>query len=491
MAKLAEVFQKGYDSLNRAGGPAFALDLKERFATRLMTCLVGEPKFYGDTTQELVDETKRLCQQDPMFVLQAAIYAREQMFLRTAPLILLRWLVPCLSRRDLTIGVQRICTRPDQLVDLMHYYHSTQEKRTVANNLKSAIRTKLTQYSQYQLAKYPAGLKSLIKLSHPPRSEDFHALIENRMAPPLTWEVELTRHGNKAEVWDRLLAEDAVPYMALIRNLRNILGSGANSIGLVCDRLEDPARVRGSKQFPFRFLSSLRALEQSDLKHDGRYGQAIDALSKAFEISLGNLPHLPGRTVFLIDHSGSMKRQLSSRGSVSYMDVADTLAIVGAVMCESALPVAFASEAAVIEVPPGLSTLKAIGAMQNIDVGYATALAKGFDLLRTLSIGADRVIILSDMQAWKASSGRFAQDVSQTWRAAHSPNAWIHSIDLAGYGTTQIQGGKVSLIAGWSDRVVRLLPLIEAGGDAFVQAIEGVNLYVSNPVEEEADDRRS
>lgn len=477
MAKLAEVFQKGHDSINKAGGPAFALGLKERFATRLMTCLVGEPKYYGDTTQELVDETKELCFQEPEFVLKAAIYAREQMYLRTAPVLLLRWLAPHLHSSQMEMAIPRICTRPDQLADLHAYYLATQDKRTLSKGMKLGIRAALDGYSTYQLAKYPKGLTALIKTTHPKRREEYQALIENRLEAPYTWEVELTRHGNNAQTWDKLLSENAVGYMALMRNLRNILANKSNHIQAICDKLTDPEQVRNSKQFPFRYLAALRALQGSDVPKGDQFQQVIEALGKAFELSAENLPKMPGTTVFVMDHSGSMSGSLSDRGSISYMDTADTLAIMGATMCDAAIPVAFGSIAAIVEVPAEMGTLQAVDAMKGVDVGHSTNLPAAFELLRENAIKADRVIVLSDMQSYRTDSrGAYSQESSQLWRASFAQEAWIHSIDLAGYGTAQIRDDNVSLISGWSDKVLSLIPLIEQGGEGFIQSIENVDI---------------
>lgn len=473
MARLTQAFRTGTPTLNRAAGPAFTMSLRDRFATRLMTCLVGEPKFYGDTTPDLLDDAKEICQEDPVFALKAAIYAREELHLRTAPLLVLRWLLPHLGSEVMAAGIKRICTRPDQLVDLEGYYKMTQEKRALSAGLKRGIRDALAGYSYYQLAKYPAGLSRLIRLTHPPRAERFQEIIEDKIIPPLTWEVELTRHGNTAEVWDRLLAEDSVPYMALLRNLRNILQSGAKSLGLVCERLRNPDRVRGSKLFPFRFLAAYRIVQGLDA--EGKH-EVLEAINQAFALSAENLPHLDGRTIFLIDHSGSMNSQLSQRSSLTYMDIADTLAVMGATMCDDAVPVAFATSAGIVELPEETRAIEAVDALKRIEVGYGTSLSAGFNVMQHANLEADRVIVLSDMQAWEMSDGRHGAEAAEAWRSRMAPNAWIHSIDLAGYGTAQLQGGNISLIAGWSEQVLALLPMMEAGTDAFIRAIESVDI---------------
>ena len=134
--------------------------------------------------------------------------------------------------------------------------------------MKKGIRASLAGYSEYQLAKYPKGLAPLIKNTHPgPRRPEFQALIENRIEAPYTWEVELTRHGNNAETWDELLSKDAVGYMALLRNLRNILKNPSQHIDKIVDKLTSPEAIKRSKQLPFRFLSAHRALDGGILQY--------------------------------------------------------------------------------------------------------------------------------------------------------------------------------------------------------------------------------
>lgn len=44
-----------------------------------------------------------------------------------------------------------------------------------------------------------------------------------RIEIPKTWETLLSAKGNNAETWTDLILNHKLPYMALMRNLRNIL----------------------------------------------------------------------------------------------------------------------------------------------------------------------------------------------------------------------------------------------------------------------------
>ena len=50
-----------------------------------------------------------------------------------------------------------------------------------------------------------------------------------KIPTPVTWETELSERGNLAEVWEKLIhSRSGLPYMALLRNLRNIIKAGVN-----------------------------------------------------------------------------------------------------------------------------------------------------------------------------------------------------------------------------------------------------------------------
>ena len=45
--------------------------------------MVGEPKFYGDTTPQVMELAREVCERDPEFVAKLAVYARRTLMLRS------------------------------------------------------------------------------------------------------------------------------------------------------------------------------------------------------------------------------------------------------------------------------------------------------------------------------------------------------------------------------------------------------------------------
>jgi TROVE domain len=128
-------------------------------------------------------------------------------------------------------------------------------------------------------------------------------------AAGMTWEDVLSLVGSRldrATVWEALIP--VMGLMALARNLRNFDEAGVSDTvaATVAARFADPVQVEKSRMFPYRWLSAYGQARSL------RWGQAID---RALQASLANLPALPGRTLVLVDTSGSMTGTAVSRRS--------------------------------------------------------------------------------------------------------------------------------------------------------------------------------
>ena len=92
------------------------------------------------------------------------------------------------------------------------------------------------------------------------------SLSGTRMRLPVaqTWETLLSKEGNTGKVWDYLIATRSVGYMALLRNVRNILTRtcSAATHKLVLERLVDEQQVALSQQLPYRFYSAYLAVKE-------------------------------------------------------------------------------------------------------------------------------------------------------------------------------------------------------------------------------------
>ena len=100
---------------------------------------------------------------------------------------------------------------------------------------------------------------------------------------PKTWETEISSKRNKPEVWSKLISSNQLPYMAMMRNLRNLLKVGlddhlhAKIIGRICNE----KAVQNAKMFPFQYFSAsseIDALKDKALVKIGEKLVEVDEL---------------------------------------------------------------------------------------------------------------------------------------------------------------------------------------------------------------------
>lgn len=243
-------------------------------------------------------------------------------------------------------------------------------------------------------------------------------------------------------------------YMALLRNIRNFQDAGisAKVMKAVLDKLSDPEEVAKSKQFPFRFLSAYQ-VNKSNLK-------VASALEDALQASLANVPELSGRTLILVDRSGSMFPNYGwgySKGltgsSTETLSNADKAAIFGtalALRAENATLVQFGSSSQVIHFTKSDSLLPTLNKFTEMG-GTNTESA-----LRTHFNGHDRVVIVTDEQY----NGGYRDPLSVV--PAKVP---VYTWNLMGYASAHGTSGSNNrhTFGGLTDKGFEMIPMIEAG----------------------------
>uniref|UniRef100_A0A8C3WJJ7 Telomerase associated protein 1 n=1 Tax=Catagonus wagneri TaxID=51154 RepID=A0A8C3WJJ7_9CETA len=106
--------------------------------------------------------------------------------------------------------------------------------------------------------RYPSNLQAFSRSRLPGPWDSSRAGKRMKLARPETWERELSLRGNKASVWEELIDRGKLPFMAMLRNLCNLLRVGISDFHheLVLQRLQQARSVIHSRQFPFRFLNA-------------------------------------------------------------------------------------------------------------------------------------------------------------------------------------------------------------------------------------------
>lgn len=375
-----------------AGGSAAAEHLTplQQLRRTLLSCLLWEDEFYEDG-QSIADRLVALASKvSPQEVAALADEARNEHNLRHAPLLLLLALVAAPRGLRLDGVFDKTIRRADEITELLSLYWR-HGKRPLSKQLKRGIARAFGRFDAYQLAKYDRAkavrLRDAMLLCHPKPKDDAQAalwkqLLEGTLPSPDTWEVALSAGGDKRDEFTRLLTERKLGYLALLRNLRNMVEAG---VDLDLIRPAILARQGAEKVLPFRYVAAARACPALE-----------PTLDLALQAAILAMPAPQGRTVVLVDVSPSMDVKLSAKSDLSRMDAAATLAAVfpGEVRM-------FSFSSGLVEVPPRKG-------MAGVDAILRSQPHNGTELFAAVrrvneAVAYDRIVVITDEQE---TSGR-------------------------------------------------------------------------------------
>lgn len=373
-------------AVTHEGASAAILTVEQKLRRSVLSCLLWETEFYEDG-QTIADRIAALAADlDPAIVAALAIEAREQFNLRHAPLSLLSVLARTGSGSSLVADtIERVIQRADELTEFLAIYWRN-GRRPLTKQMKRGLGRAFARFDAYQLAKYdrdgPIKLRDVLFLVHAkPRDEAQAALwkqvADRTLAAPDTWEVALSGGADKRETFERLLAERKLGYLALLRNLRNMDQAGVDE-GLVREAII--ARRGAQRVLPFRYVAAARAAPRFE-----------PFLDQALMEAVLEGPVLDGRTIVLVDVSGSMDWKLSAKSDLTRLDAAATLA---SVIPGDLRVFTFSNE--VVEVPArrGMAGVDAIVRSQphgGTRLGHAVA--------HVNRLPHDRLIVVTDEQS--------------------------------------------------------------------------------------------
>lgn len=461
---------------NKSGHAAYGMDAKSKLVSQVLCSFFNEAKFYGDNSDEMQEAIKAVIKTDPRFVSNLAAFARREFNMRSVAHVLTAYLAHEPEGKPFARDtVKRVSVRGDDVTEIMAFYLATFGK-PVPNALKKGVADVLEGFDEYALAKYKGEgkavkMRDLLCLCRPtPKDVEQSALwkrcLENTLETPLTWETELSAHGNNAETWEGLIDSGKVGYMALLRNLRNIIKANPANIEKVYQRIENPDAVRKSRQLPFRFLSAYKAVS-------GIAGsRALDALENAVEASTANMPRLSGTTVIAVDVSGSMCGKVSEKSDMTCGEIGLLLGLIANKICDNSIFFTFNTEIKRIPVSHRSGILETV-TRARCDGG--TNMYLPFQAMLSNGIKAERCIILSDNECNSGGGyycGRPVQALADEYRHNTGNNIWVHAIDLQGYGTQQFHGPRTNMVAGWSEKVFQFIQIAEQGEGTLAKTIE-------------------
>ena len=482
MSKFNESTKDINKTVNQSGHVAYKMEDKMKLVSQVLTSFFNEQKFYGDNSNEIIETVLKVIKDDPAFISKLAVFARREFNMRSISHVLVTLLAHEPEGKPyVRQTVKGVSLRGDDVTEIMACYLNRYGK-PIPNSLKKGINDVLQGFDEYTLAKYKGSNKSvkmrdLLCLCRPTplndkQSEMWHRCINNNLQIPYTWESELSVKGNTKEVWEELIDSGKVGYMALLRNLRNILSVEPNNLDKVLNRLQDPIAVKHSKQLPFRFLAAYKeiySMPQATSK-------VLNALEKAVRISFENVPHLPGRSAIAIDTSGSMGMRISENSTTRCSEIAQLLGLMATAICDDAITMEFDYE---LKVKKYTGTGEILSKAMEAYCGGGTDMGLPFEYLMENELKVDRIIIISDNECNRGlswSKRKTIQSLANEYKSKVNSSTWIHAIDIQGYGTQQFYGGNINLIAGWSEKVLNFILLVEQGKESLLKTIENYKI---------------
>jgi hypothetical protein len=418
------------------GAPARQIPAEQQLRRSVLACMLWEDQFYEEGVA-IAGRIHELVAKVPAEKVAAlSVEAREKMKLRHAPLLLVREMARLASHRHLVAEtLYQVIQRADELCEFVALYWS-EGKQPLSAQVKKGLAAAFTRFDEYALAKYnratPVKLRDVLFLSHAKpmdatQAELWKRLVEGELDAPDTWEVALSSGADKRQAWERLLAENKLGALALLRNLRN-MAEVKVSEQAIRDGL---ARMKTERVLPFRFIAAARYAPQWEAE-----------LEKAMFRSLEGQAKLPGKTVLLVDVSGSMDAPLSRRSEMRRNDAAYGLAVLLREIAEEVSVYSFSDSLVRVPSRQGFALRDAINSSQRHN---GTFLGKALNGINEKEGRYDRLIVITD---------------EQSHDTVPDPKALGYMINVASY-QNGVGYGRWTHIDGWSDSVIEYIRAAE------------------------------
>ena len=520
--------------INLAGGESVSvtdprLKLYELVATNLIT-----NKFYESSSDNLVRLREVIAQCPPMFVAQLAVYARSNLNLRTAPLVLMVELAKIHRGDDIVSrGTFHSIQRADELAEVLGYYqHINGSVKKISKQLQKGIAQAFGKFDEYQFSKYKGSgkditLRDAMFLTHPKpltaeRADLYARIASNSLVLAGTWESKKSAMGqevsNKSEkekvaadkeVWEQMIDSRKMGYMAILRNLRNIIKAGVSQEHLVkvASFLTNEKAVANSKQLPFRFYTAYKEInELADMEsrfssraalfsmHGPRVIRVaiadevdpvdariiLEAVKKAGIMSLSNLEIFSptDRVVSVLDVSGSMSyAPISEKSTIFPIEVGAFYSSMMAHLNSGCRMAYFGTKFGWEERrdvnPFSLPTESGDLAKKH---GHGTSAHRVFERLLKDNVRVDKLILWTDVQFYdRADSATFRKG----WHEYRSkfPECKLIIIDLLGYGKGNPveSDGQTFIVNGFSSETFKTLSNL-TNTNVILKEIESVRI---------------
>lgn len=392
----------------------------------VMSCLLWESEFYEDgktISDRICDLVAKIPAED---VARIAIQAKQDMRLRHVPLLLAREMARTKEgRKHLKTVIPAVIVRPDDITEFLAIYWKDNAQEPIAKQIKKHLGDAFRSFDEYQLQKYNGGQKAVklrdaIRILRPKPANDDQAalwgrLVKNELATPDTWEVALSAGKDKRETFERLIAEGKLGGFALLRNMRNMIGAGVSD-SVIKGAIKN---LKAGRLLPINFIAAARYAPQFESALEAKF---YDCFPKTKS---------DGKTIILVDVSGSMDEALSRKSDMRRIDVACSLAMIARETFNDVNIFTFSNQLAVIPDRRGFALRDAL---INSQPHGGTEL--GGAVRHVMGIPHQRLIVITDEQSQSAV-----------------PQVKGYMINVAS-NQNGVGYGQWMHIDGWSDKVI-------------------------------------
>lgn len=421
------------------GATAKHINAEQQLRRSVMSCMLWEDGFYESGVKISDRITALIAQVESKTVAKIAIDAREKMKLRHVPLLIVREMARNpIHRPFVAQTLAAVIQRPDELTEFVSLYWKD-KKQPLSAQVKKGLAKAFTKFNEYSLAKYnrdkAVKLRDVLFLCHAKpldaaQEATWKKLVDNTLPTPDTWETTLSSGADKRDAWTRLLRENKLGALALLRNLRN-MGEASVDRELIKDSIR---LMKTERVLPFRFIAAARFAPDFEPQ-----------LEAAMFSCLEEVPKLSGKTCILVDVSGSMDEKISSKSDLTRLDAASGLAMLLREVSENLTVRTFSNALAHVPLRRGFALRDAIVTSQ---AHGGTDLGGAVKLLQAKEPDFDRLIIITDEQSQ-------SKVPDPTWKHPYVINVASNEHGI-GYG-------KWNHIDGWSEAIVDFINEYEKG----------------------------
>lgn len=478
MSKFNKRTTSKHDTSTYEGALAYDKTLEDEWCNILFSSML-EPTFYESDKyyqNRFIELSKTIIEKYGIeFACKACIFSRHELGMRSISQLLAA-IINSYQFEGKKSFYSSYFNRPDDVSEVFCLVDNLEDKKS--HGLIRGSSAYLSGLDDYTLGKYAYAnlvnktynMYDIINITHA-HSDSIYKYKKGNLPKPDTIELSFfsgNYKSSKEDMWKDLLVEGRLGYMALIKNIKNILISvDENTIQeYLIPQITNLKAIKKSKIFPYRIFNCWIMIRDIC-----PFSVAV-ALSKAFDMSIGNVPVLEGSTLLVLDISGSMHDPISNNSKVKILDV-------GACYCAQIYKhtsnsdiILFGSNAEYVNYTNNVESFNMIKDMKenHSKLGYGTEIKSVFNVINK---HYDRIILMSDMQVMNSDRyGQFSlfreevdprklfSEYTKKYGKCH-----MYSFDLGNYDNQIVETDRdsISYISALNDKVFDFIDMQECG----------------------------